>query len=423
MADRNPLWVSHTGTGVVTIDDARIGISAVWTPGSSNVNARSGLRPGGATAPVAPGLVAQQTVADKTVKVNAFQATIPASRATGSFIVTLDAVKTIDLLTAHPAHASLQRNDLIVAQVSDEASDPANGFTVCQIVGTPSGSPTDPVVNTTNGAPTNSPDYIILARVRVTAGAPTVTTAMIDDLRPPWMVALGGVLPIKNATDRATLTPYEGMPIWRIDRQWQEIYNVAAGGWLVQGTGTCTSNSDATTAITTPFTGQRIYRSDARAYYRWDGGAWVHERIVGALRVLTAGIITSSSAGTEVNVPKLAMTGKRVKSGTYYILHLSIFGQSSVNADDYSIKVREDTALSGNTIADFRWINGSEPIVNSQRTWEGIWKCTADNTNKSFFISVQRLLGTGQLDVQGDNHTGWWIEETTADSAVWTDVP
>jgi hypothetical protein len=422
MADRNPLWVSHTG-GVVTTDDARIGLSAVWTPGSSNVNARSGLRPAGATAAVSPGLVAQQTVADKTVKVNAFQATIPASRATGSFIVTLDAVKNIDLLTAHPAHASLQRNDLIVAQVSDETFDSANGFSVFPVVGTPSGTPTDPVVNTTNGAPTNSPDYIVLARVRVTAGALTITTAMIDDLRPPWMVALGGVLPIKSAGDRATLTPYEGMTIWRADRVWLETYSVPLGGWIVQGPVVCSTAADFASAVTTPYIGQRVYLSTPRAYYRWDGAALVHERIIGGVRVLTAGIVTSSSAGTEVNIPKLAMTGRRVKSGTYYIIHLSLFGQGSVNSDDFSIKVREDTSLTGNTIADFRWVVGQEAVVNSQRSWEGIWKCTADNTNKSFFISMVRLLGTGQLDIQGDNHTGWWLEETTADSAVWTDVP
>jgi hypothetical protein len=422
VADRNPLWVSHTPGGVITTDDARIGISSLWTPGSSAVNARKGLRPSGSTATTTPGYVAQSTVADKNVKINAFQAVIPASRATGSFIVTLDAVKTIDMLTAHPAHATLQRNDLIVAQVSDEPLDGSNGFTVCQIVGTPNASPTDPAVNTANGAPTNSPDYITLARVRVTANASTITTAMIDDLRPPWLVAAGGVLPVASAADRATLTPYEGMTIWRADRVWLETYSIGYGGWIVQGPVVCSTAADFAIAVTTPYIGQRVYLSTPRAYYRWDGAALVHERIIGGIRVTQAGIITSSNAGTEVNIPKLSMTARRVRAGTYYILHLSLFGQSSVNSDDYSIKVREDTALSGNMIADFRWIDGSEAVVNSQRSWEGVWKCTADNTNKSFFISVQRLLGTGVLDVQGDSHTSWWIEETTADSAVWTDV-
>jgi hypothetical protein len=421
VADRNPLWVSHTG-GVVTIDDARIGISSVWTPGSSNVNARKGLRPGGSTAVASPGLVSAQATPNTTVKVNAFQGTIPASRATGSFIVTHDAANNLDLLTAHPAHASLQRNDLIVAQVSDETFDGSNGFWVGQIVGTPSGTPTDPAVNTTNGAPTNSPDYIILARVRVTAGALTITASMIDDLRPPWMVALGGVLPVINSTDRATLTPYDGMAIWRIDRQWQENFSIAAGGWLVQGIGTCSSAADATSAITTPITGQKIYRTDTRSYYRWDGSAWIHERVIGAVRVVAAGIITSSGAtNTEIQVPRLTMSGKRVRANTYYIIYLNIAGQSSVVSDDYQIRVREDST-SGNVAADFRWIDGDEQVVNSQRSWHMPWKCSADNTNKTFVVTVTRLLGTGQLDIQGDSKTAFWIEEHTADTSVWADV-
>lgn len=316
------------------------------------------------------------------------------------------------VLTA--SSGTLNRIDYIGLQVKDNFLDSSglNSATIAVVQGTSvSGVASPPAVP-------NS--FIPLLQAGVPAGSatPTLTSVVVR-------TGSGGiVLPVANAADRSTLpTTFDGLTIWRIDRQWLEVYSVASSGWLVQGTGVTTSLADANAAITTPFIGQRIYRSDARSYYRWDGGTWIHERITGGLRVITAGIITSSSGTTEVNIPKLAMTGKRVKSGTYYILHLSIFGQGSVNSDDFSIKVREDTALSGNTIADFRWVVGNEQVVNSQRTWEGIWKCAADNNSKSFFISVQRLLGTGQLDIQGDVHTGWWIEETTADSAVWTDVP
>jgi len=319
---------------------------------------------------------------------------------------------TVTLTASSP---TLNRIDLIGVQVKDNFLDSSglNSATVAVVQGT--------AVSGTASPPSVPNSFIPLVQASVPANStnPTLTSL------PSRTGTAGIVLPVLNATERAAIatTPYDGMTIWRIDRQWIEVYSVAAGGWLVQGVGSTSSLADANAAITTPQIGQRIYRSDARSYYRWDGGTWVHERIVGGVRVLTSGIITSSSGTTEVNVPKLAMTGRRVKSGTYYVLHLSLFGQGSVNADDFSIKVREDTALSGNAIADFRWVVGQEAVVNAQRTWEGLWKCTADNTNKSFFISVQRLLGTGQLDIQGDVHTSWWIEETTADSAVWSDVP
>ncbi|GAA0638305.1 hypothetical protein GCM10010174_70200 [Kutzneria viridogrisea] len=290
MADRNPLWVSDTG-GVVTIDDARIGDSALWTPGSSNVSVRKGLRVGSSSLTTQPGLVAQQTVADKTIKIQPFQAVIPASRGTGSYVVTLDAVKNIDLLTSHPAHGSLQTNHLIVAQVSDKTWDSVNGFNVIPVWGTPSGTPTDPTVNTTNGATTNSPDYITLARIRVPANALTITASMIDDLRPPWMVALGGLLPIKDATDRATLTPYDGMGIWRIDRRWAEVYSIAAGGWLVQSDAVCSSTADRDAAITTPYDGQMAYTTDARTLWVRRSTTW---------QALPYGRIGGSSATSQV---------------------------------------------------------------------------------------------------------------------------
>ena len=415
MAARNS-WAVSTAGGILTTEDTRLHIGALLTPGNSNVKAKTGLRPGGSTAAASPGLVAAQGTPNKTVQVNAFQAFLQTGRGAGSYIQCLDVNTNIDLLTATPADPSQQRNDLIIAQQNDTSySDANNLWTVKQIVGTPSGTPVDPTV-------TGSPDYFVLARVRVTAGATTITAAMIDDLRPSWTVALGGVLPVASVGVRATLTPYDGMTIWRTDRVWLETYSIGYGGWIVQGPVVCSTAADFAGAVTTPYIGQRVYLSTPRAYYRWDGAALVHERIVGGLRVIAAGIITSSSGTTEVNIPRLAMTGKRVASGTYYILHLSLFGQGSVNSDDFSIQVREDTALTGNVIADFRWVVGNEQVVNSQRSWEGIWKCTATNTNKSFFVSVKRLLGTGQLDIQGDNHTGWWIEETTADSSVWADV-
>jgi hypothetical protein len=418
VAARNSWAVSAVG-GILTTEDVRLHIGALLTPGSTNVKAKTGLRPGASTAAGSPGLVAAQGTPDKTVKVNSFQAFLQTGRGAGSYIQCLDVNTNIDLLTATPADPSQQRNDLIIAQQNDTTySDANNTWTVKQVVGTPSGTPTDPTV-------TGSTDYFVLARVRVTAGATTITSGMIDDLRPSWTVSLGGVLPVKDAAGRATLTPYDGMTIWRIDRVWLEVYSIAYAGWIVQGIGVTASNADAVAAVTTPYIGQKIYRSDVRDYRVWDGGAWRHERIIGGVRVTASGIITSSGAtNTEVNIPKMAMSGRRVVSGTVYVIHANIQGQSSVNADDYQIRIREDTALSGNVIADWRWIDGSAAVVNDQRCWLAYWKCTATSTNKSFFVSVTRLLGTGQLDVQGDSKTVWWIEEHTADTTgVWVDVP
>lgn len=395
MADRNPLWVSHAG-GVVTIDDARIGISALWTPGSSNVNARKGLRPGGTTAVTTPGFVAQQTVADKTVKVNAFQAAIPMSRATGSFIVTMDAAKNIDLLTAHPAHATLQRNDLIVAQVSDETVDAANGFSVVQIVGTPNASPSDPTVNITNGAPTNSPDYITLARVRVTANANTITTAMIDDLRPPWLVAAGGVLPILNATDRGTLTPYDGMAIWRIDRQWIEVYSIAAAGWLVQGVAQCTTTGDLA-AITTPLTNQLAMVAADHCVYRYNGSAWA-KHLTGNRTLSVNATGTVQTVTTTVADLAGAVLPFTSAASSFTADVTGYFDVDSTNASDIFIGTLQVDGV--NQTGECHYAGVGRATVSL------MWPVTFSSAGAhSMKLQVQKVNNAGTLEVNTNGHS------------------
>jgi len=338
-------------------------------------------------------------------------------------LVTNDSAASVgDYTWANPSNAAvvltassgtLNRIDYIGLQVKDNFLDSSglNSATIAVVQGT--------AVSGTASPPAVPNSFIPLVQASVPAGSSTPTLSSIVSRTG----TSGIVLPVFNATDRATLAVYDGLAIWRIDRVWMEVYSVSYGGWIVQGIGVTSSNADATSAITTPFIGQKIYRSDVRDFRVWDGGVWRHERIIGGVRVIASGIITSSGAtNTEVNIPKMAMSGRRVVSGTIYVIHANIQGQSSVNADDYQIRIREDTALSGNVIADWRWIDGSAAVVNDQRCWLAYWKCGATNTNKSFFVSVTRLLGTGQLDVQGDSKTVWWIEEHTADTSVWVDV-
>jgi hypothetical protein len=380
------------------------------------------LRPAGSTAAASPGLVAQQTVADKTVKVNPYQVTIPASRATGSFIGTLDAVKNIDLLTLHPAHASLQRNDLIVAQVSDETFDSANGFSTFQVVGTPSGTPTDPAVNTTNGAPTNSPDYVVLARVRVTAGATTITTSMIDDLRPPWVVALGGILPVLNTTDRATLFPYDGMPIWRTDRKWIEIYSIAAGGWLVQGVAVGSSLADIQSAVTTPYAGQMATTTTGITYI-YVSGNWVDadSTAFGGKRYVTGGVIAGpTSGGTEalINVNTGALV---LEANSEYQVDFSVNYTGTVAGDVFNWIVRE-TNLSGTVI-----MQAVEPAIPAAGTplivrRSFIWRTTASVT-KTWVGTIQRVTGTGTASITASsNGSTYAIATRLGPNSVITEV-
>lgn len=260
MAELDSLWVGSTADRKVGTEDARRGLNTLLVPGTSAINARSGIRPMAGN----PGLVAATGTPGPDVTVNAFQAVLDLAARPGAYIATLDATKTVAILDV-PADPTNQRNDLIIAQQNDADYGDANrNYQIVRVQGTPSGSPADPSVP-------GSQNYIRLARVRVTAAATTITNAMIDDLRPGWIAAMGGILLINSSTDRATLTPYASMAIFRLDRNWVEVYDTA---WRVQDIAVCSSTADRDSAITSPYNGQLAYTSDTGKVWQRHGGAW-----------------------------------------------------------------------------------------------------------------------------------------------------
>ena len=103
----------------------------------------------------------------------------------GCYHFAVDATVNLSIDASDPTNA---RRDLIVAQVRDSGySGSDNDARLFVVKGTAAGSPADPTV------PANC---LVLARVQVNAGATTITTANITDLRTyarPWNAAWGQV--------------------------------------------------------------------------------------------------------------------------------------------------------------------------------------------------------------------------------------
>lgn len=280
MAERDSWAVQGTGsTRVVDAEDARYATAALLTPGSTAVSARQGIRPG----PNTPFKVAATGTPGINVTVQAGQSVMTATRATvasPSYIQTMDAVKTLAILDV-PADPSNQRNDLVIATQSDiYYSDGTTQYIVRRVLGTASASPVDPSLAA-------FPDNILLARVRVAAGVTTIDNAHIDDLRPGWVVALGGLLPVADATARAAITaPYDGQQIYRQDRDWVEVYDGTA--WRVQGIAVCASTTDRDAIITSPYTGQFAVTTDTGMLYRRTASGWVNHTQYRVTQILGA---------------------------------------------------------------------------------------------------------------------------------------
>jgi hypothetical protein len=384
MAERDSLWVN----GALDPEEVRVGEGAVWTPATNAVRARTGIRPASGN----PGAVTATGTPDSNVHISPFQAVVQSTRATaaGAYIATLDAVKDINVLST-PAHASLARNDLIVAHQSDVFYGDADSlFRVRQIVGTPSGSPADPSL-------TGYPDAIPLARVRVNAAATSITAANITDLRPTtgWTVAVGGTLPVANQAARDALTGiYDGLTIYRQDRDWSETYNGSV--WRVNGIALVSSTGDLT-AVTSPYTGQLAVNSADGLTYRYTGAAWQADGLWRSSQLLAA-----PAASVTITIPNT------VKNVT-----IRWTARSSVSAlvDVVYVRINNDSTT-------LNYLHQITQLINATLT------ATANpiSTDKFFAgnlpgnTTLANNYGSGVFEIQG------WDAPHQSLSATWRSV-
>ncbi len=317
MAVRDPLYV---GTSSFDVEEMRVGNASHWMPATNAVKVLTGLKPG----PSNPGAVTATGTPDGFVHVAPAALVIQSSRAAngGAYTLTWDATVDINVL-ATAANATNPRNDLIIAHTPDTFYGDANSTPVVRaVVGTPSGSPADPSLAA-------FPDAVTLARVRVNASATTITNANITDLRPVHTVAVGGLLPTATATTRNALTGlYDGLAIYRRDRDWVEIYDGAA--WRVQGVAKVSSFADLS-AVTSPFTGQVAAIGDG-TQYRYDGTAWRHDpyRATQTLGSAAASI-TFSSIPTTLRTIEVQWRAKSSDASTPRYLQMRVDGSSAAS--------------------------------------------------------------------------------------------
>lgn len=394
MAERASWAVQQvSGVGVQSAEDVRHSMAALWTPAGA-VTSRSGMVPTGAAA--VPGSVLATTpTANTFAHVQPFRYVRQSSRGGGTYTMVLDAIKDIDVLNpanggtaADPSNA---RIDLIIAQQSDAFfSDANSNMVVKRVGGTPAGSPIDPTV-------TGSADYVLLARVTVLANATTIQTANIANVALPSAVAVGGLLPIADATERAALAnPYDGMQVYRRDMDWVETYDGTA--WRAPAFVKTSSNAN----VTNPFTGQYAQNTTDGQLYRYTGTAWVPARGVIAYGKRT----TASTAGNPTSV--LRLDNVSLLSGRMYRIttcNLNVFGTAN---DTDSVNVRfktggtaaitTDTELPG-ARSETKLINGGGAAAHARVFTDYV---PGADATYSFLLTGERNTGSGSVQVFGD---------------------
>lgn len=248
-------------------------------------------------------------------------------------------------LTLAAADASLGRLDLICVTVNDSGT-PSSNAVVQAVTGTPAGSPSLPSL------PANS---IELASVLVPAGAASVTSANVTDLR-SYVVAPGGILPIVSSAS-APAAP-----------AWQLMYDQATGS-VVSGTGSAGS--------TAPL-----------ALFPWDPVVSVQTSNVNdsaAKGVLTTiatvtGLVTDGSTDIEIyykwtglkasgSVPLLctmqvSIDGAAVDQAVVSIPSTSVFG-SGGSARFYTSAAQSNTPSAGAHTVSFGFMSASTSVTTT----------------------------------------------------------
>lgn len=245
-------------SGVTDLEDHRHAIAALVVS-AGPVEARGGLFPAANPANLV-------SVSAMQAKVTSFYAWIDGSSAAmqAGYDFTSDSDVTLTFPDGEPAAA---RVDRVIARVRHNTYD-ASGSTVGSVEvlkGQPSGAAT--------ALPASCE---LLWEVTVPAGASAgnggvnFTTARADKRRNT--VAAGGVLPVADRTVRdAIANPYDGLAVYRRDRNWVEIYDGAA--WRVQGVAIVSSVGDLT-AITNPIAGQAAFNTADSQFYAYIAGSW-----------------------------------------------------------------------------------------------------------------------------------------------------
>lgn len=191
------------------------------------------------------------------------------------------------------APATGSRWDLVwIKQNDQEKGDAGNAAVLGVTSGTAAASPTKPTGSVPAGAMVLS-EHQIFSGTATTTAAPNTTTQVF-----PITAARGAPIPVRNTTDRATITtPHLGLQVIRLDlpagmvdtwegTSWggngriEFTYAVGSGGipnGSTWGPGAFTLDTSAVTtdqSIATPAGGDRITIAKAGTYAVWFGGAF-----------------------------------------------------------------------------------------------------------------------------------------------------
>lgn len=249
-------------SGETGLEDHRHGLQTFMQP-AGVLNSRSGLAP-------LDGAADLVAVSEMQANVTPFLAWIDGTSSSlqGGYPFTSDADETLTFSDGDPIN---DRIDLVVARVRDDVYD-ASGLTegsVEIVEGTPSSSPSVPAV-----PDSSTPLWEVRVNAGTSAGSGGINFSANRTDRRQHTSALGGLLPVANATVRDALVgPFPGMSVYREDTDWIEVWNGTY--WSIQSPVYAASESGRPSDVADNRNeGVIVMRDDLNALEFWDGNSW-----------------------------------------------------------------------------------------------------------------------------------------------------
>lgn len=228
-----------------------------------------------------------------------------------------------------------------------------------------------------------------------------------------------GMTSVADVTERnALVSPLEGMTVFRRDKDWVEHFDT---NWRVKNVAAVTSATDRDNNITHPYTGQVIYRTDTGLTYSYDGAVWLPQITLAGRILGQAGQVHANVGATEVNITKLAIENYKFTANHFYMFNWRIFLQEPTADNDFLIRIRKDTALTGGIMVETPFL----PTVSSLdccAMGSAPYQEPFTDTDADVYISLVRVIGAGTIDIIGDGRSAFWIQDMGNDSTLWQKV-
>jgi hypothetical protein len=213
MAARHGLGTYGNAVGTVTPDDHKLAQAGLVTKSAGNL-----IRPGlfyGGNATIVTGK------ANMSYDVAAFSGALTRGASSGAVLLSNDGVTNV-VTTAAPGSNS--RYDVVYVWQREYSLDGVDSNPVIGVVqGTAAASPTVPSLAAFPGA-------LELARILVPAGVTATNSGTTITQTAPFTATAGGVVPVRNATERDAGTWFEPQKVWLIDSDKEQVY--VNGSWL-----------------------------------------------------------------------------------------------------------------------------------------------------------------------------------------------